>query len=266
MKLFLLLAAVFFAAPPRQPPLRYPSLNHFLDSVFRPTGVRIIPVNVSAGRGKSDTVHFRHSTRITKSMGIVKSIAVLNKHLDRYDWYYRSNFLGIGNKIFKDTIVGRFHFNYMPGGIISYKKNTFVAMQGQPFDCNGSSCRLNKYPVIGMSKKDTLLLLLNHPEDVSPLRYADLDKDGYLDFIDMQVTLEADEIRRLVNEYKRFGEKEFYGLDIYKITLLTFKQGKWQRMKDRNGKEYYMIIELEESLRPDRPFKLLMANWFDWQI
>jgi hypothetical protein len=144
-----------------------------------------------------------------------------------------------------------------------YHNNHFVYRIGTPMNnCIGSLCRVVFYPVFGITERDTSLYVLENADDITGLKYGDLNKDKYLDFLVVKNFFSREDLKNLIKkDLKRYQNWDCANSQCYKITAITFKNGKWEILKDSKGKEYYFLILINDALNPESSFELLDSYW-----
>lgn len=245
---------------------RYRSFKHFLDSMCYMDKRSLVKKNLFPGNRKVeiDTLYSKHGLQRIKKKGIVQQYYFLNQGANINDPKGCYSFLGIGGKRFNhDTLMCWQEFDYLSNSLITYNKSSFIIMKGGPYpdNCIGAACRINFYPVIGIDKSDTSLHYFVNTDDITGIRYADINHDGYLDFLSIKSGFTHKDIEALAIRNKKYDNFNCSDAECYKITVFSFKEGKWEAMKDKNGKEYFMLIKLDDSLNPNSDFELLMSNW-----
>jgi len=129
-------------------------------------------------------------------------------------------------------------------------------------NCIGSLCRVVYFPVFGIAGSDTSLYVIENANDITGLKYGDFNKDKYLDFLVVKNYFSTEDLKNLIKKNgQRYSNWDCLNSQCYKITAITFKEGKWEILKDSNGKVYYFLILLDESLNPDSSFELLDSYW-----
>lgn len=244
---------------------RYKSFKHFLDSVCYMGKLSPVRKNaLSNGRTQTDTLYTKHGVKLVKKMGMVKQYFFSEKGSNASNPGACYSFLGIGSKCFsQDTLMCWQQFNYWPNSLITYNEASFIIMKGGPYpdNCVGGACRINFYPVIGIYKSDTSFHYFINTDDIAGLRYSDINHDGFLDFFSIQSGFTHKDIQKLVTRNKKYRNFTCSDAECYKITVFTFKKGRWEVMKAKNGEECFMLVKLDDPLNLNSSFQLLMSNW-----
>ncbi|RFS18994.1 hypothetical protein DVR12_25675 [Chitinophaga silvatica] len=245
---------------------KYKSIKHFLDSICFTGNLSLKKKNIITRKNaRIDTLYSKQGLKLVKSMGIVKQYYFPKKGHDFDDPGTCYSFLGIGNKCFdKDTVMCWQQFKYYPNNLITYNKSSFIMMKCAPYpgNCIGGACRVNFYPVIGFYGSDTSFHYFVNTDDIGGLRYSDINHDEFLDFLSIQSTFDDKDYQKLATWKKKYKNFECTEAgQCYKITALSFKKGKWETLKDKNGEEYFMLIKLNRPLDENSSFELLMSNW-----
>lgn len=242
---------------------KYKSFKHFLDSVCYMGKLSPVKKNTfSVSKTHTDTLYTKHGIKLVKKMGMVKQYFFSEKGSNDPGACY--SFLGIGSKCFnQDTLMCWQQFSYWPNSLITYNEASFIIMKGGPYpdNCVGGACRINFYPVIGIYKSDTSFHYFINTDDITGLRYSDINHDGFLDFLSIQSGFTHKDMQKLAALNKKYKDFNCSDAECYKITAFSFKKGKWEVMKDKNGEEYFMLIKLDDSLNLNSSFQLLMSNW-----
>lgn len=245
--------------------VRYKSFKSFVDSLFRPVNLIIKNDDLSGYRLQVDSIKYRNKSKIVKRKGIVRQSYFIKTGSDLNDWQGRNcySFLGIGDKSFNlDTFRCWQDFEYFSKHIISYNKSSFIILKGDPpDDCVGSICRGAYYPVVGISKADTALNLFLYTDKVVELKYADINHDGFLDFLSIEHGFSNRDLNQLSKKYKKYKNWNCLNSECYRITAITFRDGEWRKIKNKSGDECLMLIKLDRPLDANSSFELLFEQW-----
>ena len=106
-----------------------------------------------------------------------------------------------------------------------------------------------------------VFIIFINTDDIAGLRYSDINHDGFLDFLSIQSGFTHKDMQKLVAWNKKYKNFNCSDAQCYKITAFSFKKGKWEVMKDKNGEEYLMLIKLDDSLSLNSSCQLLMSKW-----
>ncbi|TAG88500.1 MAG: hypothetical protein EAZ20_08420 [Bacteroidetes bacterium] len=143
------------------------------------------------------------------------------------------------------------------GKYIQYKNNHFIyGVQAPPERCIGTGCRLRRYVIfthdnINIYSSD----FLEFPEDMLGLKFGDINNDGYLDFLDIKTESYDPEISKIF--------KETDGTCFYTLKVFTFKNGKFQYLKNQKGEEYYISYFIERPLDIKSNIHITDKKWID---
>lgn len=244
------------------PPYRR-TFSRFLDSLCYQPGVVIRNTPGISKKEKSYALPGSGRWDRIRDLGLIRQYYQHVPTNSNYYWWPRYSLLMFGQKLFvTDTFAHWQEFRYVKAGKIVYGPSSFVALiAGPPNDCNGVACRVNSYPVIGMYKSDTSIYTFVNVDDVGGLNYGDFNHDGYLDFLEVESLFSNEDAELLSNRNKQFDRYACERGVCYKIMAVTYRKGKWERLKDKQGKEYALWITLDDPLNPDGSFKLLMSRW-----
>lgn len=257
-------AVVYHKADHKARPMKAAkTFRQFIDSITYTPGVHFVKRKWE--REKYDTLLVNGQYVISKSNGLVNQyFQPGNGAKDVMGEAHCFSFLGIGKKVFfKDTLMCWQKFKYNDQSCFSYNNARFVVGTGHPDvdHCTGSLCRINTYPVISMFGADTSFQYFIYTDDISGLKYGDIDHDGYLDFLDIKQGLTLNELNLI---HKKGGKYQNFVCDnstCYKINVRTFKKGRYETMKDGNGDALFLVIKLDSPLNADSTFEILLSNW-----
>lgn len=187
----------------KQPPVKRRTLKEFIDSLTNTPGIRMDKRRLMKER--YDTILVNGQYQVVRNNGLVKQYFKLkNKSKSITDLDNCNSFLGIGKKVFlKDTLRCWTRFQYDSRSCFSYNSASFVTGVAGPDDnCSGSLCRVYTYAVISVFGADTSIKYLSYTDDITGLRYGDVNHDGWLDFLDIQQGLDLDAIRAVQKKEK----------------------------------------------------------------
>lgn len=241
------------------------SFKKFINAIFqiKPTSLKYGP-KIDNRTPKYDTIRLVNGSKIIRNLGLLKQFYFTMNDNSGSVWNNCYSFLGIGKKVFnKDTLMCWQQFQFLPDYQIIYRQSSFRMLKSGPHEnCIGGACRINFYPVIGISRRDTNLHYFINNDDLTGMKYADLDHDGFLDFLSIQSGITIQNINELAVQNKKL--KDLTNAEMgtwYKLTLFTFKEGKWELKRDKKGQAYYIIIKLDKGLDPESKFKAMASNW-----
>ncbi|MBC9914023.1 hypothetical protein [Chitinophaga varians] len=239
------------------------TFSRFLDSLCQQPGVVIKKTPGIARKEKIYPLPGGGRWDRIRDLGLVRQYYQHVATKENPFWWPRYSLLMLGTKLFAtDTFAHWQEFRYVKAGKMVYGQSSFVALSaGPPDDCNGVACRTNSYPVIGMYKSDTSIYTFVNVDDVAGLNYGDFNHDGYLDFLDIESLFFNEDAEMLSRHNKKFDRHSCERGVCYKIMAVTYRKGKWERLKDRQGREYAIWLTLDDVLNPDATFKLLMSRW-----
>jgi hypothetical protein len=244
---------------------RYKCFKSFVDSLCRPVDLALNKGELFSYRLKIDSVKDKKRLEIDKSKGLIRQSYFIKTGSDLNDWHDHNcySLLGIGNKVFSlDTFMCWQDFEYLSKHIISYNNSSFIILKGDPPDnCVGSTCRVAYYPVIGLSKADTALHFFVYTDNVFELKYSDINHDGFLDFLSVEHGFSDDDLKQLSKIDKYYKNWNCPNSECYRITAMTFRNGKWGKVKNKSGNEYLILIKLDRPLDGNSSFELLLSNW-----
>ncbi|WP_373548209.1 hypothetical protein [Haliscomenobacter sp.] len=249
------------------PPLiftRHKSLEKFLDSLVQTSDITYAQTDPLCS---ADTFALGNN-----NFRIVKTLGDIRQYYHYYDWEKRGPFENTADSCNSVLQFGshkwaghcQLHMEFPENAEFTFNHSKFIYRLGVPMNnCIGRMCRVLSYPVFAITGQDTSLQVFTNVEDVTGLRYGDVNGDKCLDFLVIDSGFSTEILKKLVQR-----NKELTGLDCsddqcYKITALTFRDGKWTELKDRNGKPFYFLIWLNEALNPESGFQLLDAYWVD---
>lgn len=246
----------------------YKSFEHFLDSLTQSTGISYAPQNC-----KTDTTFLGNNNfRVLTTINGIKQYYHYYGHQEKSPYQNTADscfsFLQYGSiKWAEKNLQCQFEMTCPEGNEFTFGKAKFIYSMGVPMNnCNGVFCRVIYYPVFAVNGRDTSLYEFIQVNNPSGLRYADFNKDKNLDFLKIENFISDVEFKKMVQRNKEIeklscdsnGESQ-----CYKITAITFKDGKWSLLKDQQGKPYYLFIRLDEFLDTEAGFILLDTHWFE---
>lgn len=278
VKLFFLFFLIFLTAcgrPKQQNPTAnlfvpelvftsHKSLEKFLDSLVETPGITYAKTEPQCS---ADTFPLGNNNfRIVKTLGSI----VQSYHY--FDWEKRSPFENTADSCNSVLQFGshkwtghcQLHMECPQKAEFTFHQSKFIYRLGVHMNnCSGRMCRVIYYPVFAINGQDTSLQVFTNIEDVTGLRYGDFDKDKSLDFLVLGNGFSREDVKKLVQRDKKLTGLDCSDDQCYKITALTFKNGKWTELKDGNGKLFYFLLRLNEALNPDAGFELLDAYWVE---
>lgn len=147
-------------------------------------------------------------------------------------------------------------------GEFNFRGVRFLYCAGRPsVNCTGSVCRVIYYPLVAMSQADTSFYLFSNSDDITGLRYGDFNNDNQLDFLVVDHGFTPNDIDKLIAKDENFKYWECNNGQCYKISAITFADGQWKILKDKEGKAYYFLIKLDDPLNPNSRFEMLDYVW-----
>lgn len=243
---------------------KHNSLEKFLDSLVQTPGITYAQTEP---RCSADTFALGNNNfRIVKTTGSI----VQSYHY--FDWEKRSPFENTADSCNSVLQFGshkwtghcQLHMECPQKAEFTFHQSKFIYRLGVPMNnCSGRMCRVLYYPVFAINGQDTSLQVFTNVEDVTGFRYGDFNQDKCLDFLVVGNGFSREDLKKLAQRGEMHAGLDYSDDQCYKITALTFKNGKWMELKDRNGKLYYFLLRLNEALNPDAGFELLDAYWLD---
>lgn len=249
------------------PPLiftKHNSLEKFLDSLVQTPGITYAQTEP---RCSADTFALGNN-----NFRIVKTLGDIRQYYHYYDWEKRSPFENTADSCNSVLQLGshkwaghcQLHMECPQKAEFTFNHSKFIYRLGVPMNnCTGRMCRVLYYPVFAINGQDTSLQVFTNVEDVTGLRYGDFNEDKCLDFLVVGNGFSREDLKKLAQRGKMQAGLDCSDDQCYKITALTFKNGKWTALKDRNGKLFYFLLRLNEALNPDAGFELLDAYWME---
>ncbi len=276
--LFMLIFLIACGNPKKQGPIadsslapliftRHKSLEKFLDSLVQTPGITFAQTEQ---RCSADTFALGNNNFL-----IVKTAGGIKQSYHFYGFHKDVPFRNSADSCFSTLRFGTFKWasnNFLCNfdmecpekNEITFGNTKFTYSIEIPMDnCLGKSCRVKYYPVFATNGRDTSLHVFEHFGDVTGLRYGDFDKDKFLDFLVLENSFSNEELKNAARRDKKWGNLDCYDSQCYKITAITFKNGHWTKLKDRNEKPYYFLIWLNEDLNLEAGFELLDAYWVE---
>lgn len=247
--------------------IRHKSFKQFIDSLTYAKGVVYSNKLI---KSTSDTFNLgRSNYKILNVIGDIKQyyhyfgLQTNRPFSNSADSCY--SFLQFGSHKWDENFLQcQLNFECPEKSEFTFNQNKFIYRVGSHMsNCIGSACRVNYYPLFAIHKRDTSFHLFVNPDDIIGLRYGDFNKDKSLDFLVVKSSFSMEDLKRLTTKGEQFKNWNCPDLQCYKITVITFRGGKWEMLKDSMGKEYYFLILLDEPLNPDVGFKLLDFHWMD---
>jgi hypothetical protein len=243
-------------------------LSIFLDSIVKTTEIYYNNPSVST----SDTINLGKNTNNVK----YRTIQKLGK-IDLINTYYNitnyrpfekdsdscSSIFQIGSHTWKnERIQCDMPLECPEHNEFTYKNSKFTYLRALPSDnCISRNCRVICYPVFAMSNQDTSFYLFENVDDVSGLRFGDFNKDNFLDFLVVDSGFSDEGLLKINKKKDKNVDWECDESECYTITAITYKNGKWKKLKDKNNKEYYFLITLDDPLNPNSSFNIMDNYW-----
>jgi hypothetical protein len=157
--------------------------------------------------------------------------------------------------------MGIFDFEFKPPYELGYNEMKYSCITGHYNNCTGSGCRVASYFIMPRNKSNEPIMLIEQTEDMFGLRYGDINNDGNLDFLVIEEDFSGKYLDLLVKKDAKFENWSCARGIKYTITAVNFINGKWLPVKDKSGKEYFMLIYLDQDLEVEKGFKLLESHW-----
>ncbi|MBC9930617.1 hypothetical protein [Chitinophaga qingshengii] len=244
-----------------QAPVKRKPFKAFIDSLTNTTGLRFD--NKKPAKVKIDTIFANGQYQIVRNNGLVKQYYKLkDKSTNVTDLDNCNSFLGIGKKVFlKDTMRCWTRFEYDAHSSFSYNSASFITGMAEPADdCSGSLCRVYTYAVIAKFGADTSVQYLSYTDNITGLRYGDINHDGWLDFLDIQQGMDLDAMRAIRKKGGKYKNLECDNSACYRIRAITYRRGKWEALRDKEGKALYWLVKLDTPYEQKSTFEVILSN------
>ncbi len=247
---------------------RYPSYEKFLDSLLKNPLKNTISNNciVSADTFKMGLNNFR----IIHKIGDIEYHRLFYgiKKVIYQDIFSDScaSFLQLGKSLkYKIPVQCRFMVdcNKEEKRVFTHNNTRFISCAGYLTNCSGSGCRLGYYPVFTITKTDTSFYMFTFADNITGLRYGNINNDNFLDFLEIRHGIGLEDLRKISLKDKKYENWSCPNSECYRITAISFINGKWVSLKDSSDKEYYILIKLDKPLDSESSFEVLGSYWIE---
>lgn len=244
-------------------PRTYDSLSVFLDSLFKSNEISyMIDKSFEIKKAISKISKPENYDMSERNLGLLKEVKFQHKSGNKNVYWDCFKFLQFENILFNmDTLYCWEDYKPIDKKYFSFGNSSFFTFKAGPSDdCIGSGCRGNSYAIISKTKDDIQLLSFGIPDDITGLKYGDINKDGDLDIMEVSNLIESDYLAQMGKDVTQYNIKDCTNMTCYTFNFKTFRNGKWERLKDTKGLDYFLTIRVDDLLNPDSSFRMFWSN------